>query len=273
MSQSQDQGASAPQDLDLLTLAATIWRRRGLFSLVAAVVLGAVLGAGALLTPVYESEAVVQVGLAGPNTPIEPPGDILGRLRAEYAIWRGDRPRPRIERVEYLDQRNAPLTLRIVAEGLDPASAQRTAAAAAEALVAGHAAMHASRLAELERLYQELDVVFQSLAEQRRLRGEARGRGAADLPLWATLAAEAGAQEALPALTARLALLGFEVDTVRDSPTRITFAADLPASPARPSWPVLGIVGILLGLMSATLVVLGLAAREAWLARQGETPA
>lgn len=271
--QSQNRGAGAPQDLDPLTLAATIWRRRVLFSLVFGVVVGAVLGAGALVTPVYESEAVVQVGLVGRGEPIESPGFILGRLRAEYALWRDDRLLPRINRVEYFDQRATPLVLRIVAEGHDPASAQQTAAAAAEALVSGQAAVHTSRLTELERLYRELDLVFQSLAEQRRLLGEARGPGTGDLPLWATLAAEAGAQAALPALTGALATRRLEIDTVRDNPTRITFAADLPESPVWPSWPVLGMVGILLGLMSATLVVLGLVAREAWLAREGELSA
>lgn len=272
MNEVQAQDTGSPEDIDLLTLVAAIWARRGLFTVVAAAVCGLVLTAGLLLTPVYESEVVVQVGLVGPNAPIEPPGDILGRLRAEYAIWRGDRPSPRIERVEYLDQRNAPLTLRIVAQGLDAASAQKAAADAAEALVATHAQIHASRLTELERLYNELDEVFRLLAEQRRRRDENRSGAKGELPLWAILSAEAGAQEALPGLTARLAVLGFELDTVRDSPTRITFSADLPLAPARPSWPVLGLVGALLGLMAATLVVLGMTARTAWLHRHGGPP-
>lgn len=266
----QDTGSS--EDIDLLTLLAAIWARRGLFALVASATLGFVLAVGLLLTPVYESEVVVQVGLVGPNVPIEPPGDILGRLRAEYAIWRGDRPRPRIERVEYLDQRNAPLTLRIVAQGLDAASAQKAAADAAAALVAAHAQLHASRLTELERLYGEMDGVFRSLGEQRRRRQDQRSGGKGELPLWATLSAEADAQEALPALAGTLAAFGLQLDTVRDSPTRITFAADLPLAPARPSWPVLGLVGALLGLMAATLVVLGMTARTAWLHRHGGPP-
>lgn len=266
------QADSAPAEIDLLALAAALWDRRRLFALIAGGTAGLVLAAGLLLTPVYESEVVVHIGLAGPDMPIEPPGDILGRLRAEHALWREDRPYPRIERIGYLDQRNSPRALRIVAQGTDAPSAQRTAADAATALVAAHSQISTSRLKELERLYKEIDEVFGRQAAQRRARQELQAGTRAELPLWATLAAEAGAQEALPALAARLAALRFEIDTVRRNPTRITFAADLPPDPVRPSWPMLGLIGAFLGLMTATLVVLGRSARSAWLHRHGGLP-
>lgn len=252
-----------PAELDLYDLARALWRYRLPWLLTVLAGVGVAVGVGTLVTPEYESEAVVQVGLLGPGLPVEQPGDVLAVLRARHGVWRRDRDWPRIERVEFLDQRVAPSALRIVAVGLDPASAQRLARAAADQVVAEHSPAHARRIADLERLAGELGAVVDGLGDQRRRMAGAVQPKAGELPLWATLAAEAGAQESVAGAVGTLASVRMQLEVARRSPTRVIFEADLPDRPARPSRRLLALVGLLLGGLAATLVVIGLAARSA----------
>ena len=80
------------QELDLVDLWLVLQRRRGLFFAVLLAALLVALGLIVLMSPVYESRTVIQIGHVGgigkegTITPVEPSGVLVERLNEEYRV-------------------------------------------------------------------------------------------------------------------------------------------------------------------------------------------
>lgn len=217
--------------------------------------------AALLADPVYESTAAIRIGQAGRSgsssltTPIEPPDDVVARLRNQFRSG-ADGSTPRLIAVE--SDRRAPQHVAITAAARTPEQAQQILQELTQAIVAEHRAMlesyrgqSAELLTVLESELREVERDIRSLVAQVATLKERNATLAALLTL-----------EKAKLYERRLALQGRRTELLQvtgellSRPTSIVAEPNLPERPTHPRWSKYTAVGAFLGLAAGVVLAL-----------------
>ncbi len=241
-------------------LVAIFWRRRFVFSVLFVIVL---LAAGAyffLAERIYRSFAVVKVGYVignGRLEHVEPPKDVVARLRINYRVDEPNLQRREVAWVADISEGGTDRFIRIEAEAYNKADAVALAQQVADELVAQHQA-EASVVQEATATYlAELEVLADAL------RNSSPGASTNRDPV---VSAARGIERSTEQQTRQLALEQlFEnrlyLARMQANPTHVETAAVSSPGPVR---PLLTLVAALALLMGVVLGSLGVVVSEFW---------
>jgi uncharacterized protein involved in exopolysaccharide biosynthesis len=241
------------QDIDVIDLVGMLWHNKLLVILPIILMTAASFGYLAMATPVYESRAVLRIGVAGERKePVEQGRDLVARLKVEYDFGQSSLAGPIMSSVTVFE---TPTFVELIAEGHDPVAVADFLRRAAERVVDEHR----QRVDELLQVrVQQIDDLAGHLESLQRQRESLPVRETRDGALAAAISIERANLDAnIIALVQVLTDRKLIVNEVKGTPTVIHLQPSASENPSRPRRALILVIGVVLGLTFGVMLAWG----------------